>query len=116
MLFKDYQLFCNQCDLDKYFNINVYRLQERQKLDRRRIEDAFFQYAILTVVSWYSQHFSLCQLPMHNMASETVTGITEKYHGLFMSHYSSKLHYHSVISHNFGPHGLLPRIYLSSIR
>ena len=67
------------------------RLQERQKLDWRRMEDAFFQYAVLTVASWYGQHFSLCQLPMHNLASETVAHVTETYHGLFMSHYSGEL-------------------------
>lgn len=63
-------------------------LNERQKLDRRRAEDAFFQYAILKAASWYPDYFNIQDLPLHASTMKTVTKFTEKYHGAFMDRYS----------------------------
>ena len=44
-------------------NVNVHELPlhriyvEREKLDRRRLLEAHFKYAILTVTSWYPEFF-----------------------------------------------------------
>lgn len=42
------------------------------KVDHRRIEDAFFQYAALRVASWYPEHFKLCALQLHAMTTMTI--------------------------------------------
>ena len=66
-------------------NSEMLSLNERQKLDRRRAEDAFFQYAILT---WYPDYFNIQDLPLHASTMKTVTKFTEKYHEAFMDRYS----------------------------
>lgn len=63
-------------------------LHQRQKIDRRRIEDAFFQYAVLKAASWYPLHFDLEHLPLHAATPNTVAHFVEKYHGAFMNLYS----------------------------
>ena len=64
-------------------------LTERQRVDRRRVEDAFFQYALLRAASWYSHHFSLSTLPLHNDTLDTLSKFTTVYHGAFMEKYAS---------------------------
>lgn len=61
---------------------------ERQKLDRRRIEDAFFQYAVLRAASWYPHHFRIECMPLHAETVNTVSKFTAVYHGAFMERYS----------------------------
>ena len=39
---------------------------KRQKLDRRRIESAFFQYAALRVASFHPDLFQNSKLPLHS--------------------------------------------------
>ena len=51
-------------------------------LDRRRIEDAFFQFAVLEVVQWYSGEFDTSKLQLHYNATSTIYNVTAIYHGL----------------------------------
>ena len=45
-------------------------LNERVKVDRCRIEEAFFQYALLRVTLWYPDQLSMSTLPLHNKTME----------------------------------------------
>ena len=67
---------------------NVRLLHERQKVDRRCIEDSFFQYAALRIASWYPEHFKLSALQLHAMTTTTINNMTVVYHGAFMKRYS----------------------------
>jgi hypothetical protein len=66
-------------------------LMERQKVDRRRVEDAFFQYALLRASSWYPRHFCIASMPLHADAMSTISKFTRVYHGVFMQRYSGVL-------------------------
>ena len=80
--------FCNYYYYydDRYHNY----LLERQNLDRRRIEDAYFQFAVLHVCSWYPDHFKIEKVSLHNNTSTTLQEIVTNFHGIFMKKYSSK--------------------------
>ena len=67
-------------------------LMERYSLDRRRIEDGFYQYAVLRVCSWYPQHFKLEEISLHSDCDESILNIITRYHDIFMEQYSSKRH------------------------
>lgn len=41
-----------------YIQCHIYRLVERERLDRRRLEAAHFKYAILNVTTWYPSDLS----------------------------------------------------------
>lgn len=71
-------------------------LKERQKVDRRRIEDAFFQFALLKAASWYPHKFDHSQLPLHANSTYTIAKFTEQYHGAFMEQYSGKVQHDSI--------------------
>ena len=66
----------------------VHLLMERQKVDCRRIEDAFFQYAVLITQAKYSEQFELSELPMHHDTSNTLITFTAKFHEDFMKRHS----------------------------
>lgn len=66
-------------------------LIERQRVDRHRVEDAFFQFALLKAASWYPSHFDISQLPLHAKSLETISKFTTIYHGAFMEKYSGKI-------------------------
>jgi len=70
-----------------YLSSEASALNERQKVDCRRVEDAVFQYALLNVSDWYSC-LDLSTLPMHIQATNTIYESTTFYHGAFMSKYS----------------------------
>jgi len=63
-------------------------LNERQMIDRRRVEDAVFQYALLQVTCWYDCLSDLSNKPMHVQATATIFDSTVLYHGAFMKRYS----------------------------
>lgn len=65
-------------------------LNERAKVDRRRIE-AFFQYALLRVTSWYPEQLSLSSLPLHNKTTEILPSTVSVYHGAFMKKYAGNV-------------------------
>ena len=60
----------------------------RLMLDRRRLEDAHFQYAILKVALWYPSSFKLTDLPLHGPTRETLLHMSDLYYGAFMKKYS----------------------------
>ena len=57
-------------------------------LNRRRIEDAFFQYAALKVARWYPEVIEPIRVKLHSSTSETLEKITAVYHGAFMTKYA----------------------------
>lgn len=50
---------------------DIVKLMQRYQLDRRRIEDAYFQYAVLNVCSWYPEYFEIGTLALHNATDST---------------------------------------------
>ena len=58
-------------------------------MDRRRLENAHFQYAILQVASWYPQHLDITTLALHGSTKDTLLSVVAKYHGVFMAQYAS---------------------------
>ena len=66
-------------------------LNERAKFDRRRIEEAFFQYALLRVTSWYPDQLSLSSLPLHNKTTEILPSTVSVYHGAFMKRHAGNV-------------------------
>lgn len=65
-------------------------LLERHNLDRRRVEDAYYQFAVLRVCSWYPSNFQMKDLALHNSTSGTMQQMVTNFHGIFMEKYSSK--------------------------
>jgi hypothetical protein len=59
----------------------------RCKLDRRRIEAAHLQYAVLQVASWYK--FDINKLALHSDTDATLSDVVKDYHGAFMAYYAS---------------------------
>ena len=52
------------------------------------MESAYFQYAVLRVVSWYPKMFDLNDLPLHSSLIATLLKVTSTYHGAFMEMYA----------------------------
>ena len=65
-------------------------LVDRYQMDRRRLEDAHFQFAILQAASWYPEHFDINTLALHSSTKNTLLDVTAVYHGVFMAQYASK--------------------------
>ena len=65
-------------------------LVQRFRMDRRRLEDAHIQFALLQVVSWYPEQFHVTSLALHAQTRESLSEVSSKYHGVFMSHYASE--------------------------
>ena len=64
-------------------------LTEREKLDRRRAEAAYFQYALLRVASWYPHLFKISDLTLHKNLGGALHKVTTVYHEAFMDTYAS---------------------------
>lgn len=65
-------------------------LLERQKLDRRRLEAAHFQFALLQIAVWYPEHIDINKLSLHSALDATLIEVVEVYHGAFMKKYASE--------------------------
>lgn len=76
-------------------------LIERQKVDRRHIEDAYFQYALLTTQAMYPGDFRLSDLSMHHNTPTTLIKFTAAYHEAFIKRYSGTYFKHELIYHCF---------------
>ena len=63
-------------------------LESRQCMDRRRLEDAFFQYALLRVAVWYPSQVCIQQLQLHDGLSKTLLEITPLFHKAFIQEYA----------------------------
>ncbi len=68
-------------------------LVERHKLDRRRLEAAHFQFAVLQVAKWYPQHIAINEAPLHSALKDTLPKVVAVYRGAFMDKYASKCLY-----------------------
>ena len=64
-------------------------LNQRRLLDKRRLEDAHFQYAILRVAAWYN--WRLSDLPLHGVANDTLLQISSTFYEAFMKKYSGEI-------------------------
>ena len=61
-------------------------------MDRRRLQEAFFQYALLRVASWYPKHIVLEQLWLHDDLPKTLLNITPIFHKAFTEEYAGWLY------------------------
>lgn len=59
-------------------------------MDRRRLQEAFFQYALLKVASWYPKHIALEKLILHDGLSDTLLKVTPLFHNAFTEKYAGK--------------------------
>ena len=60
-------------------------------MDRRRLEVAHLQYAILTVCSWYPQNLQVCQVVVTpGRIDDMVADFTKSYYSCFSAKYASK--------------------------
>lgn len=76
-------------------------VSDRFNLDRRRLESAHMQFALLKVARWYEM--DLNAISLHSDTTETMGAVIENYHGLFMAHYSSKfnvLYIHDIYNYH----------------
>ena len=73
-------------------NSEMSLLNNRIRIDRRRVEDAFFQYALLRTASMYPDMFALAELPLHADTRDTLSKFTTVYHKAFMDRYASMYH------------------------
>ena len=53
-------------------------------MDRRRLEAAFLQYALLKVSKWYPTQINIQKLHLHEGLSETLLNITPLFHDAFI--------------------------------
>lgn len=61
-------------------------------MDRRRLQEAFIQYALLKVASWYPKHVDIQKLWLHDGLPETLLNVTRIFHKAFTKKYAGKLH------------------------
>jgi hypothetical protein len=66
----------------------------REKLDRRRLLEAHFKYAILTVTLWYPELFQEPLVFLSNIR-ETLSHVTPEFQKAFHIHYSGMLLVHT---------------------
>ena len=86
--------------LHKLSTINYYctfpysrDLESRQRMDRRRLEEAFLQYALLRVASWYPSDIGIEELHMHDGLSQTLLSATPLFHKAFIQKYAGVPHF-----------------------
>ena len=65
-------------------------LMLRYSLDRRRVEDAYYQYALLRICSWYPSILRIEDLPLHSNTADSIQSIMNLYHEAFMRKYCGK--------------------------
>lgn len=69
-------------------------------MDRRRLEEAFLQYALLRVAVWYPSHLCIQQLQLHDGLSKTLLDITPLFHKAFIQEYAGmSKHVEHLVSH-----------------
>lgn len=66
---------------------------EREKLDRHRLLEAHFKYAILTVTSWYPEFFREPLVFLSNIY-DTLSHVTPEFQKAFHIHYSGMQYVH----------------------
>lgn len=68
----------------------MHNLVGRFRLDRRRVEEAHFQFAILQVASWYPRVLNVKELCLHADTQDTLSSVVPVYHAQFLTSYASK--------------------------
>ena len=64
-------------------------LYERKKLDRRRLENAHLQYAVLKVVKAYPEQLQIQDISLKDL-NDTLIRITPIFHEAFISQFTGK--------------------------
>ena len=64
-------------------------LKEREQLDRRRLEHAHLQYALLQMIHFFPGSFILKKISFKNF-SETITNLAPSLHEAFTVHYAGR--------------------------
>lgn len=75
-------------------------LGEREQLDRRRLEHAHLQYALLQMIHFFPQSFSLKEISFRNF-DETVTKLAPALHEAFTAHYAGITRVLSFVNYCF---------------
>ena len=68
----------------------VLDLMDRYQMDRRRLKEAHFQFAILQTAFWCPQHLNINALALHGSTKNTLLDVVSIYHGVFMAQYASE--------------------------
>lgn len=63
-------------------------LTKRLKMDKRRLEDAHFCFAMLNIVQWYSDDLDITEIIFSSDMSKTLLQFTPIFQKLFYSKYS----------------------------
>ena len=63
-------------------------VQRRASLDRRRFEDAHIKYAVLHIISWYSESLQLQDVPLTSDVNAVLEKFTSVYYKLFTAKYA----------------------------
>ena len=66
-------------------------MEVRQRMERRRLEEAFLQYALLNVSSWYPSEVVRDDLHLHQGLSESLLRITPLFHDAFIAKHSGNV-------------------------
>ena len=76
-------------------------LESRLRMDRRRLEEAFLQYALLKVAEWYPLDMSMHKLHLHDGLSQLLLQVTPSFHEAFTKKYSGM--YIAIRKKGLGP-------------
>ena len=61
---------------------------ERQVMDRRRLEEAFMQYMILKICSWYPQDIPFNEVQLHGHLDKSLNKYAPIFHKAFSKNYA----------------------------
>ena len=88
------------CDISAaihLYSLNLYLCSSsettfnRQSMDRRRLEMAHLQYAVITVCSWYPQNLQVCQVGITpSKVDDMIAEFTKSYYLCFSAKYASE--------------------------
>jgi len=81
-------------------------LKEREQLDKRRLEHAHLQYALLQMIHFFPGSFILKKISFKNF-SETITNLALSLHEAFTAHYAGRTSFFVVFSEVKTSHGQL---------
>lgn len=71
------------------YNTSEGLLEERNRLDRRRLEDGHLQYAMLKVIAAYPERFSLKEISFKNIG-DALLRVTPTFHEAFTARFAGK--------------------------
>uniref|UniRef100_A0A1X7V592 Uncharacterized protein n=1 Tax=Amphimedon queenslandica TaxID=400682 RepID=A0A1X7V592_AMPQE len=83
----DFYNFINNKDSKE--GISQRQFVPRHWIDRRHLEEDFFQYALLRISSWYPKDIPLSALKLHGEFDDTLLAMAPVFHNAFQKHYSA---------------------------